>query len=382
LKILAAVRRRIVSPLHWLAWDHNLKKLGYGRKVWLQRRDCKVRAQTRRKRSNAHQRIRGARDTLLAPSYFTIAAALNERSEAARHFLAFLRRVRTFRGKHLCIDMSRVGRLIVNAALLFKAELCYLSARGVKLSGKPATKARSQQVLTQTGIAELLSIPLAKAVDREDTLHWRHASGVWTRAQPSRLAALLDPELDPTKSSLYTGMIESVSNAIEHAYAEHPSRRHLLPEQDGWWGFQQLRDGVLSTCICDLGIGFTNALPVRLWSEPDLLHKLMALWTHVKGADVQSILAAIEYGRSSTNAPQRGKGLRDAHRVVDDAGEGHFQIASNGGFYFYKREPGKKDATMGTRRLQGSIAGTIYFWSFPLKSQILPAEPRVQGAIP
>ena len=362
--------------------DDLLKKLGLARKTWLQRRDCKIRVRARRRGTTARRPNRLPENILLAPSFFTIAAALNERSPAAQDFLAFLHRIRTYRGKHLCIDMSRVARLIVNAALLFKAELCYLNARGVQLSGKPATKTRTQQVLTQTGIAELLGIPRAKAVDREDTLHWRYASGVWTRAQPSRLAALLDPNLDPATSSLYTGMIESVSNAIEHAYLDHPTRRRLLPEQDGWWGFQQLRDGMLSTCICDLGIGIAKALPVRLSTEPDLLHRLMALLTHVKGADVQSILAAIEYGRSSTNQPQRGKGLRDAHRVVDDAGEGHFQLASNRGFYFYKRDPGKKEATKGTRRLQGSIAGTIYYWSFPLKSRVIPAEPGVQGAIP
>lgn len=358
-----------------------MKKIGSGRRAWLLRRDCRIRCSAR-PRLKIRNRTNLVRDMLVAPAYFTIAAALNERSSAAQQFLSFLSQVRAYRGQRLCIDMTKVSRLVVNAALLFKAELCYLKAKGVHLSGVAAIKARTRQVLTQTGIAELLGLPPAATVDREDIIHWRYASGLWTLAQPSRLAALLAPGLNPATSSLYTGMIESVSNAIEHAYLEHPARRRFFEEQEGWWGFQQVRDGYVSTCICDLGIGIPNALPIRLSTEPGLYRKLVALVNHVKGEDVRSILAAIEYGRSSTKQPQRGKGLRDAHRVIDDAGEGDFQLASNRGFYFYKREPGKAGSIKGTRRLQGTISGTIYYWRFPLKSDLDSEEPEIQGALP
>jgi len=276
--------------------------------------------------------------------------------------------------------MRFVTNVVATAALLFKAEVCYLRSRHVRLSAVAPKKDRIRQVLTQTGICAILGLPLTKEIDREDTLHWTHASGVWSKVQPNDLQALWITTSDnPLSSALYRGMIESVNNCIEHAYMEHPKRRLFDPAQDGWWGFQQIRDEVLTTCICDLGIGFANSLPIRLSSEEGVYDKMMAVVRHVKGGNIKSILAAIEYGRSSTNLAERGKGLRDAHRVIDDAGEGFFQIISNGGFYSYTRTPGKAKAVTFTRRLQGSISGTMYVWCYPLKSGELPDSISDQG---
>lgn len=308
----------------------------------------------------------------MAPSYFNLVNSRGEeRNGATSNFMQFLQKIRGFRGRHLCIDMSRATRLVSSATLLFKAEVAFLRAKGVRVTAVAPRKERTHQVLTQTGLTELLSLPACKKVDREDTVHWRHASGVWSKAQPANLASLLVPGNSLTGSLLYTGMIESLSNSIEHAYQDHPRRRQFGAMQDGWWGFQQYRDGVLSTCICDLGIGIANALPIKLASEPGLYSKLIALFRRAKGRDIQSILAAVEYGRSSTGVAQRGKGLRDAHRVIDDAGSGELHIISNQGFYYYKRQAGKDAPIVTTRRLPGSIAGTIYLWVFPI--QLHPA---------
>ena len=114
--------------------------------------------------------------------------------------------------------------------------------------------------------------------------------------------------------------------------------------------------------------------------EPRLLKKLLSLFNHIRGKDVRSILAAIEYGRSSTGEIQRGKGLRDAHRVIDDAGQGQLHIFSNRGMYYYARDPGKEPQTL-TRRLAESIEGTIYYWQYPIQSKTETGVPPVQGAL-
>lgn len=358
-----------------------MKKLSRKRASW-HRYQQKLRRRLSMFRAGVQMSTRRVRrDQLIAPSYFCLVAARHNESAAAAEFLAFLRTLRTYRGSALCIDLSKVNRLIVNATLLFKAEVSHALHRGVKITALPPKKPRSLQVLTQTGLTRLLNLRDCDQVDREDTVHWRHASGTWSLAQPSRLAALLDPGVNPDTSTLYRGMIESVANCIEHAYKEHPERRKFAHDQEGWWGFQQVRDGRISTCICDLGIGISRALPIRLTSEPDLYRTLLAIFRHVKGEDVKSILAAIEYGRSSTGDQQRGKGLRDAHRVIDDAGEGDLHIFSNGGLYYYRRERGKANPTSGTRRLQGSIAGTIYYWQYPLQSNVLSGQQPEQGAL-
>lgn len=356
-----------------------MKRLSKGRQKWLARQQRIKNRKLSRIVDFKRQPKWASADTIVAPSYFCLASVKNEHGKASKAYFSFLEKIRKFSGDKLRIDLTSVGRMVVDAVVVFKAELCYLKDRGVSLRAMQPKKVRTQQVLTQTGISDLLGLPRVVQVDREDLIYWRVASGAWDLEQPSRLESLLDHGQD--SSSLYTGMVESVANCIEHAYKDHPQRRKFLPGQDGWWGFQQLRDGYLSTCICDLGIGIPTSLPISLASEQGLLGKLFALVSAAKGRDVQSILAAIEYGRSSTNAPERGKGLQDAHNVIDAAGEGEFHLASNGGFYFYQRKHGDPVPKSGTRRLQGSVAGTIYFWRYPLQSSAVPASATAQGAL-
>ncbi len=359
-----------------------MKKVARSRRFWLVRKSQRhQRKAVRVAHFRGRPRFRLEGDTLIAPDYFCLLNSGTATGEKLQKFYAFLRDLREFKGKRLCVDMSGVSRLIATAALLFKAELSYLSSKGVQLSGLPPKKSRSHQVIAQTGIAGMLGIAPPKAIDREDTIHWKHTGGQWEIVQPSKLAALLDRSTNPNFSSLFTGMVESVANCIEHAYENHPARRNMRAGQEGWWGFQQIRNGTLTTCICDLGIGIANALPISMASEQGLHRKLLAALRHHKGEDVKSILAAIEYGRSSTGEKQRGKGLRDAHRVIDDAGQGHFQLMSNRGFYYYTRESREAATRTGVRRLQGSISGTVYYWEYPIESPLNPEPPGDQGAV-
>lgn len=349
-----------------------MKKTGCRHYVWLLRRQ-KIQNRNAIRAIVAKVRPKCHRDDITAPSYFCIVPFANRRTNAVGEFFAFLRQVRGYRGSHLLIDMSHVTRLVATAALIFKAELCYLRAKGVNISGVLPKKARIHQVLTQTGLCELLGLPNSKVLDREDIVHWTHASGAWTLAEPDKLEAFLRVANNPHPQELFRGMIESVSNCVEHAYHEHPQRRQLGRHFDGWWGFQQLRDGELTTCIFDIGIGIANALPIKLRDEPGLLKKLLAAYRRFKGRDVQSISAAIEYGRTSTGLKERGKGLRDAHTVIDSAGTGQLMIMSNRGLYAYTRESGKIVGSTGTRALQGSIHGTMYCWRYPLLQSSQPS---------
>lgn len=343
-----------------------MKKISFGRRSWLLRRQ-KIRQRSAILRANvAHIPPRCHRDAILAPAYFCILPFADRNTKAVGEFFAFLQQVRGYKGSHLSIDMSQVTRLVATATLAFKAELSYLRAKGVDISGILPKKERIHQVLTQTGLCDLLGLPRSKVLDREDIVHWTHASGTWTLAEPDKLEAFLRIADNPHPQELFRGMIESVSNCVEHAYQEHPQRRHLGSHFEGWWGFQQLRNGELTTCIFDIGIGIANALPIKLRDEPGLLNKLMAAFRRIRGKDVQSISAAIEYGRTSTGLQERGKGLRDAHKVIDSAGNGQLMIISNRGMYVYTRERGKIVGTTTTRALQGSMHGTMYLWRYPL----------------
>ncbi|MNV92837.1 hypothetical protein D3C71_1874640 [compost metagenome] len=89
-----------------------------------------------------------------------------------------------------------------------------------------------------------------------------------------------------------------------------------------------------------------------------------------KGEDARSLLAAMEYGRSSTGLHERGKGMKNAHAVINDHGEGNFYAISNKGCYIYQKSPSMVNGQHKTLKLRHSIHGTILGWRLPLgKSQ-------------
>ena len=268
--------------------------------------------------------------------------------------------------------MSDVRRMVSDATLLFKAELSRLvQIRGTTLTAIAPKSARTQQVLKQTGIDKLLNLTIGMAPDREDVVHWRIAEGHRDSVDPNTLESIMADIEEVTGMSahpVYQGIIESMGNCVEHAYKPHPEITHALPVNPGWWVFQQVKDGKLHLLVCDLGIGVRRALPLTLRNEPTLLKKLMHLTRRTRGTDSRALLAAMEYGRSGTGEHQRGKGMRNAHAVVDDMGEGEFAAFSHKGCYLYRRD---KDGRTHRRtvRLKYSINGTILRWQLPLSRQ-------------
>ncbi len=356
------------------AWSRPaLKKPNHARQQWANQAAYRKQLRRRRRHVAARRRDRqllksAPRDKLVAPDRFMLWSTRRRRDEGSRVFLMFLERLRSFRGRALTIDLSRVRSMHVAATLLFKAELCYLRKRGVQLRAVPPTRSRTQQVLQQTGLCTLLRLNINTAVNRADVVHWRHASGRHDYLDPDLVGGLLQDVENPIDSPLYTGTLESVANCVEHAYQEHRARRPMVSEEDGWWAFQQVRDGNITVCVCDLGIGVANALPIRLDTEPTLLKRLLRLFKKVKSKDCRAIRAALEYGRSGTGQPNRGKGLRDATRVIDAAGDGFFALLSNAGLYSYTRTGPDRAPIERTARLDKSICGTIYMWNYPLQS--------------
>lgn len=94
-----------------------------------------------------------------------------------------------------------------------------------------------------------------------------------------------------------------------------------MPTDPGWWVFQQVRDNHLFVVVCDR-YWREQGFPLTLADQEGMMQKLMHLVRKAKGSDNRALLAAMEYGRTSTKEPQRGKGMRNAHAVVDELGPG------------------------------------------------------------
>jgi hypothetical protein len=310
-------------------------------------------------------------NTLVAPSHFVLLShGGNQNGTDVNNYFDFLAKLRAATSPDLKIDMSHVRRMVVDAALLFKAELSSLvQVKGVTLSATPPRSERTQQVLRQTGIDQLLGLKIEVSPNREDVVHWRIAEGSRTYVDPNALEPIMADIEEVTGMAshpIYQGIIESMGNCVEHAYKSHPDVRRPMPEAPGWWVFQQVKDNTLVVVVCDLGIGVSRALPLTLANEHGLLKKLMHLVRKTKGDDNRALLAAMEYGRSSTGQHHRGKGMRNAHAVVDDLGEGDFYAVSNKGCYVYKKALADESGTYRTIRLRHSINGTILGWRLPL----------------
>ncbi len=310
--------------------------------------------------------------TLVAPSHFVLISTKGHQTGTdVSDYFNFLAALRAVKPGKVVIDMSGVRRMIVDAALLFKAELSRLQQlRGVHIEAIAPMSHRTQEVLKQTGIDKLLNLKIEVAPMREDVIHWRIAEGPRTGVDPVDLEPMMADIENVTGLAthpVYQGIIESIGNCAEHAYKSHPEVTWSMPKSPSWWVFQQVKDGVLVVVVCDLGIGVNRALPLTLANEQGLMKKLMHVVRKTKGADTRALLAAMEYGRSSTGLHERGRGMKNAHAVINDHGEGDFYAISNKGCYVYRKSSATAVGESRAVKLRYSIHGTIMGWRLPLK---------------
>ncbi|MFH4324940.1 hypothetical protein WAJ71_20585, partial [Acinetobacter baumannii] len=80
-----------------------------------------------------------------------------------------------------------------------------------------------------------------------------------------------------------------------------------------WWLFTKEVDGILTVCICDLGVGIPRSLKENSphvnpgWFEN--MRNYVKELRKKYNEDSALIKAAIEIGKTRTNLPNRGKGL-------------------------------------------------------------------------
>jgi hypothetical protein len=358
-----------------------MKKLHPKRRHYeLRKSRAVMRLRRKAKKPPRHRRVHPpsfAREpgVLIAPPHFVLytrhGGAISRDIDA---FFKFVLQLRESTASDLRIDMSGVRRIVVDAALLFKAELSRLiEVKGTRITSMPPKSDRTKQVLKQTGMDRLLNLTISGDPDREDVVHWRIAEGSHAIVDPSALAPIMaDIESVSGMEShpVYQGIIESMANCVEHAYKPHSDVTRKMPKNPGWWVFQQVKDDILHVVICDLGIGVRRSLPLTLAGERGMYEKLMHVVRKAKGVDNRALLAAMEYGRTSTGQKQRGKGMRNAHEVVDSLGEGNFFAMSNAGRYDYSKRPDSREGSHRTGKMRHSIQGTILGWRLPLQRTV------------
>lgn len=155
---------------------------------------------------------------------------------------------------------------------------------------------------------------------------------------------------------LFEGLSEAITNVSQHAY---PSWSYSAGTKQ-WWlsaSFER-RARRLIVMFYDQGVGIPRTLPSsHIW---EWIKGRVDLWT-----DAQKIEAAMEYGRSQTARPERGKGLKNLLEFARAHAEGKLSIFSDHGLY-QAVNTGNGELASSCRDLRTSIGGTLIEWSVKL----------------
>lgn len=153
----------------------------------------------------------------------------------------------------------------------------------------------------------------------------------------------------------YTAIAEALAN-VGHAYP-HWYRSWPWKPSRKWWtlGFWDPSRNTVGLQLYDQGAGIPATLP-RQQHWPGILHLL-----EPERRDSGLIRAGLDYGRTSTNQPGRGKGLAEMADWIETTGSGFLRILSGAGEVTYR--PG---TNVDRRDFNAPFCGTLVEWEVAL----------------
>lgn len=227
----------------------------------------------------------------------------------------------------------------------------------------------TESVLNQIGFFKLVNIRERSLPAYPSVSCWNHSQGVVAEgAIAGKLLNHVDGQLSArAKKRLYRGAIEAISNCVDHAY---PYAR-----QDGlgivdrrWWMFVGIKMGMLTICVCDLGVGIPATIPQK---HPIERIKSVLERLNFKGSsDSEWIQVSTLISKSRTEKSYRGKGGKDIRELLQHYNGAHLSIFSNKGLF---RDYNKTTRTRGLVPMaildeqRRSIQGTVIEWTVPLE---------------
>lgn len=182
------------------------------------------------------------------------------------------------------------------------------------------------------------------------------------------LAEFIDPDHDLPSSiavPLNSALSEAMVNVRMHAY---PSWHHFqFRPISRWWltGTADRATRTLTVAIYDQGASIPvtyDRLPKAFAVEKFVRDKIGEL---IKGSayasDAVHIEAAMRYGNSQSEKPNRGNGLPQMQDAVRQCGAGSLVVHSRGGRYTYSTSTNMK-----LEAFEHSIGGTLIEWTITL----------------
>ncbi|WP_287966901.1 hypothetical protein [Acinetobacter sp.] len=283
------------------------------------------------------------------------------------------------------LNFKDTKKMFADGTLYLLAELETLTLINPLITFKiiPSDEKIVNQVLQQTGILKLLKLTLKFETDEfdESVKYWNYASG-YNSEIDSADSMLDDFEQilsEDTSKNVFTSLTEALTNCHHHAYEEKRFSTETKSIKK-WWLFSQEKDGVLTVCVCDLGIGIPRSLtrntPLVKEDWFGRLKDFIKLNKEKYNHDSAAIKAAIEIGNTRTNLPNRGKGLNQIINKINTMTRHKVSIAilSNYGSYIINRGfvtdlPTTDIINAVAVPYTESIDGTVIVWQIPLDKQ-------------
>lgn len=283
--------------------------------------------------------------------------------------LRFIRDLRNATLRWKCkvwIDFRATKQMQPAGTLLFAAEL-----DRIRRASNGRTLVRCfyptdnvvEQVLQHLGLLELMKRRPRATISADDVRYWhvetdnvadgRHAEKLATEYK--RIFA------DAERNRMYDGLVEAMTNCVQHAYTAQRRDGTGLQTDRRWWMFSEERDGKLRVAFCDLGIGIDRALSTgERWSLDHVRQIVTSLGR--RNPISRYIKAATVLGRSGTKQGHRGKGLQDLKNVIESVENGWIEILSNEGSYRFSAH----DKSERLKDFHDSILGTLILWQIPI----------------
>jgi len=305
------------------------------------------------------KKIRGkvVQVTLLAPNNFCLRENYHE---TAKFFQEF--REKSAGMLHSPnIEFRSIERISPEAALALASELDSIRiTTGSRLRARHLDKWNPEvrRLLFEMGLFRLLNVANGPEAEQSSGIKFirfrshHQVRGDHAREVQDEIEAVVGPFLK--RKILARGLAEAMTNVHQHAYPDDYDYGHPIAKH--WWigGSVDPSERRLTVIVFDQGVGIPYTLPQK-GRDGWLKGILGALG--LKDSDGSRIRAAMELGRSSTNEPNRGKGLSDIKRFALLHDRAELRILSGCGEYLYSsdREESRNHAI--------PLKGTMIYWS-------------------
>lgn len=353
-----------------------MKRLSAGRIAWLDYRD--KRSQASRVRQAGLSRAQGLRGfvPLTRTVVIQLPNHLAAETESARnrvldvvHSIGVTLRDPYARIK---LDFSKVVRMYPGGTLVLLALIqLYLEssqARRIKASCPPGSLAA--QLLNHFGFGESLGVAAAANAPRNSSVvNWEYltdsvVAGERVRILIEKYRNLINAELP---DDLFAVLSEGITNVRHWAYPPETTVPQALRR---WWMFSRYvepengRDGNLFIAIYDVGVGIPyNMAKKKTYSETVLA--TIDKYSGRRDLDKALLAQAVEHQRSSTGEDNRGRGLPEMRKFIQNTQAGRLYIVS--GFAQYSCAPLQR--VSGAQSCKRHFPGTLILWSLPLKAK-------------